>query len=58
MGSISGVVTSANSVAYAPRGAPAKMDNYSTDVDLILLLKQNEWMQDFFENINAFGTIY
>ena len=42
MGSISGVVTSANSVAYAPRGAPAKMDNYSTDVDFILLLEQNE----------------
>ena len=58
MGSISGVVTSTNSVVYAPRGARAKMDNYSTDVDLILLLKQNEWMQDFFENINAFGTIY
>ena len=44
MGSISGVVTSTNSVVYAPRGAPAKMDNYSTDVDLILLLKQIEWM--------------
>ena len=41
-GSISGDVTSANSVAYAPRGAPAKMDNYSTDVDFILLLEQNE----------------
>ena len=58
VGSISGVVTSANFVAYAPRGAPAKMDNYSTDVDFILLFEQNKWMQDFFENINGFGTIY
>ena len=58
IGSISGVVTSTNSVACAPRGAPAKMDNYSTDIDFILLLEQNEWMQDFFENINAFNTFY
>ena len=34
------------------------MDNYSTDIDFILLLEQNEWMQDFFENINAFNTFY
>ena len=58
IGSISGVVTSTNSVACAPRGAPAKMDNYSTDKDFILLLEQNEWLQDFFENINAFNTYY
>ena len=44
--SLSAVVTVTNLVESAPRGAPAKKDNYSAEIHLVLLSLRPGWKYD------------